>query len=97
MICSEPVMVTVAVPLVAAALEPISFSHVSLNLRSYARFNVNALPYVAFAKTPNAVYGAVTEFAQGGLVVLEGTEKSLAGWITGGTGSTQLLVTLIKC
>ena len=48
---------------------------------------------MAFAKAPNAVYGAVSEFVHGGLEVREGTEKSVEGWV----GSTQLLVKLDKC
>jgi hypothetical protein len=52
-LCSDPVIVTVTVPLVAAALEPTSVSDEKRILMSYARPNVNtAPPYMAFCKAP---------------------------------------------
>ncbi len=83
-------MVTVAVPLVAAVLPPISFSHVIRSRGSYPRLMVKPLPYAAFCKAPNAVYcDDEDEQVVDGEV---GSEKSVEGWVA----SPQLLVRLTK-
>jgi len=61
-VCSDPVMVTVAEPLVADVTAlPVSISLVTRSRLSYARFNISPLPNMAFISPPNGAYEGVMQ------------------------------------